>query len=550
MKKLLFIILALLISLVGCNQGSYQNSESEISNSDLSSFEVSEESSFSEEKEAQIEIEYYFKDGQIFNRTKKKGIVGESYKFTSPQLNFMKPEVEEIEFVLSEEGFYQKVIYDYSYEVVQEVNNGQKFNYFMVDESKGLSFNYVISGNNSHWNEIFTNEYFIIYNAYLRAQDLDYYADFKSGSAIKSNNIVNDALLTNEENEVFVSISINPDSSITFYKNGVLAYTFLPGMLPDSKEYRNDDVQEKKIKDLVENIFKGLSDTGFKVGKGDFKIKNLSINYALDDYQARALYREQVHTSVLYVDEFGNELFDRKSIIDIGGTEYSFTSPSLENYTCDKELVSGVTSKDKTEKVVYTFDGEEQISLEEKNNKSNILNQANCFQWGNTSMWYEIVSEIEGDFIVRLNYHLNGSTSLAGSTNKDECCWRTNLTIIHNPTNNDRYVARMDCFGWFNDVNSDGINIGNNESVGTEYFDNPHLDSYNVFNDCDVTQTIARKGDKLSMNFIIKPNKVGYENRVYKRNFSMDNVTIEKLNISFSAEDAIVTINSVKIKTM
>ena len=45
---------------------------------------------------------------------KTKGTIGENYSYDSPKIDFMKADDEVVEFTLSNEGFYQKVIYDYS----------------------------------------------------------------------------------------------------------------------------------------------------------------------------------------------------------------------------------------------------------------------------------------------------------------------------------------------------------------------------------------------------------------------------------------------------
>ena len=73
-----------------------------------------------------------------FKENKTKGIVGESYSINTPSLDFMKPDYEKVDFTLTEEGFYKKVVYDYSLEPVEKVNANDDFSYFMVDEEKGL----------------------------------------------------------------------------------------------------------------------------------------------------------------------------------------------------------------------------------------------------------------------------------------------------------------------------------------------------------------------------------------------------------------------------
>ena len=180
-----------------------------------------------------------------------------------------------------------------------------------------------------------------------------------------------------------------------------------------------------------------------------------------------------------------------------------------------------------------------------KTNKKNVLNRYDTYSWASQE-WFKVAENLDGDFVSRVNFHLEGAASRAVSTNGGDCCWRTNLTIIHDPVTNDRYVARLDWHGWMDDVNKDGKNIGTSMNNGSSYLDNYDYDIFNVYNDCDITETITRKGSKVTIDFIIKPNKVGYENRVYHHQVELFGVTTTKLNISFCAE-AIVSFNSIKI---
>ena len=185
----------------------------------------------------------------------------------------MKPNYEKVDFTLTEDGFYQKVIYDYSLEPIKEVNANDDFSYFMVDEEKGFSLSYVISGNDSVTNAIFDNDYFTIYNHNLRIKDVDNYADFKYTSAVKSNYATDTSLLTSIDNEIYVSISINPDYSIDFYKDGVLNYTYVSTMRPSYSKMGKDVY----FKDVVKSIFSGARENGITIGEKVKNMKNLTI---------------------------------------------------------------------------------------------------------------------------------------------------------------------------------------------------------------------------------------------------------------------------------
>ena len=539
MKNKLYLIgLISLLTLSGCN---INNSTSKTSSKNNSSIE-SNSSLEIQSGEAEILIEYYYSNGQYFGKNKTKGTIGEKYSINVPKLDFMKADDEVVEFTLGEGGFYQKVIYDYSFEVIKDIEHEQDYSYFMADVEKGISFNYVISGNDSITSPIFVNDIFEIFNHNLKMKELDKYADFNYDSAVKSNYAYDKSLLTNIDNEIYVSISINPDYSIDFYKDGVLNYTFGSSMRPSYNKMANDVY----VKDLVENIFEGIEDNGFSIGKGNYKISDLSIGYAINKKEAEALYKKNVHTQIKYVDEFGNEVFEKVSILDNGNTAYSYQSPVLENFICDRDVIEGTTDKSKVETVTYTFKGVEKITDEMKKDKTNVLNRYDTYKWS-TNEWYSIAKEISGDFVARVNFHLEGAASRPYSTNGGDCCWRTNLTIIHDAVTNDRYVARLDWHGWMDDVNGDGNHIGTKMNNGTMYLDNYDYDIYNVYNNCNITETITRKGEEVSIDFIIQPNKFGYKNRTYYHSVKLFGVKSEKLNVSFGAEDSIVTFNSIKV---
>jgi hypothetical protein len=154
-KISLLSILSLLV-IAGCNNKvSSSTNNSSSSNMITSSSEVS---SSLKENEASILVEYFYSNGEYFGKYKEKGVVGEKYSIDSPKIDFMKADDEVVDFTLTSEGYYQKVVYDYSFEYVNDLSKGQDFSYFMVDRTRGVSFNYVISGNDSASNVINTED--------------------------------------------------------------------------------------------------------------------------------------------------------------------------------------------------------------------------------------------------------------------------------------------------------------------------------------------------------------------------------------------------------
>ena len=139
-NKLYLISLISLLAIGGC-KGNTSSSINENS-VDISSSSISSISSSINNKEADILIEYYFSNGKLVNKNKTKGIVGESYSINTPSLDFMKPNYEKVDFTLTEDGFYQKVIYDYSLEPIKEVNVLNKIKFVKNSHDKLVSNGY------------------------------------------------------------------------------------------------------------------------------------------------------------------------------------------------------------------------------------------------------------------------------------------------------------------------------------------------------------------------------------------------------------------------
>ena len=100
-------------SVVDNSSSDHSNSSSSVNVNTSTGGENSTSSSIKENNEAEIVIEYYYKNGEYIDRMKTKGTIGENYSYDSPKIDFMKADDEVVEFTLSNEGFYQKVIYDY-----------------------------------------------------------------------------------------------------------------------------------------------------------------------------------------------------------------------------------------------------------------------------------------------------------------------------------------------------------------------------------------------------------------------------------------------------
>ena len=240
MKNKLYLLSVLSVLVIaGCKGNVNSSSSKPIPTSSSSSSEVitSTSSSSLENGEANILIEYFYSNGEYFGKHKTTGVIGKTYSVNSPTLDFMKADDEVVDFTLTSEGYYQKVVYDYSLEYVNDLSKGKDFSYFMADKDRGISFNYIVSGNSSTSNILFENDLFAISNLNIRMKDDDRYADFKYHQAIKSNFAYDNSLLSASDNDVYVSISFNSDHSIDIYKDGVLNYTYASTLRPNYTTY-------------------------------------------------------------------------------------------------------------------------------------------------------------------------------------------------------------------------------------------------------------------------------------------------------------------------
>ena len=496
-------------------------------------------STTSEMQSNSIVIEYCYKDGTCFEKVEMKGNVNQEYTFESPSVSFMIPEVEIINFKLTNKGYYQKVVYDYSNLAIEEFNKNEQTTPFMASEEYGLSISYI------HLQQSTINQ------SIIKSDTLKIYPDgfgygyfkFSTLNAIKYNNVTSEETKLEVNDSMYITLSFNKDYSIDLYKNGAMCYSWLSSMLPDNS-YDPNHI----LKNYIVDIFNSIEEKGITVLNSNNIVKNLVIGQAVNKEEAYELYNNNVHTKIKYVDEFGNEIFSDKNIIDNGGTTYEYISPALDNYKVDKEKVSGITSVNKEEKVTYTFDAEELITREMKAYNNNILNHKNEINW-ETQNWFNLSKEISGNFILRTNYHLNGIASNS-TTLASDCCYRTNLIIVEDSTTKDRFVSRLDWWGWQDDLNRDGKLLGDWFNAGFDYLNNYNQDIYNVYSNCDITQTITRNGSTLTIDFIIVPKNYGYENKVYYHTVSLYGITSSKLNINVAAEDAIVTFNSNKLKNI
>ena len=539
MKKQIYLLLTAFSIFAVASCGSSQNSSvqnSNLSNNEYSSYQENFSSDLELlEDECKVIIDYKYANGNVFKTVSKKLNFGEECSFESPKVDFMVPNYESIDIVANEKVINREVIYSYIGEPINVIK-GQNFTKVMVDYSKGISFSYIVSNLTSYEKVILEGNSFKINSGSLSIKGISE-TTFVFSDALKINNSNGNSWFSGINNEALMTVSIGADKSVDIYKNGMKIYSFSSIM----------ESNDKLISDFVDSLYYSVSQMGFSLSLlGQHKIRDLSVNYAFDEKDAAKYYKNYVHTQIKFVDEFDNELTEQISVYDYGNQFYSFDVPKIDGYKVDLEKIEFQSKYINETKIVrYRFDGTERLTQEIINQGKNKLILGGITKWSDSSLWYKIRENISGDFLVRVNYTLNGATSYNTCSNGGEICWRTTLAIIYDSSTQDRWVTRLDWHGWQDNVNGDSRNLGSSTNHSSSYVDNYDFDLFNIFSDCEVTQIYQRTGSSISIKTMLRPNKPGYRGSQYEFTYSLNGVSASKISIALSGEDANAYINSV-----
>lgn len=521
------LIFSLFISLLSCSS---VNTSSSLSTSEEStSYEsLVDETSSVEELKVNYEIVYKFENGEILKKLKGKRVAGEILDFVSPQYPFLKASIDRINEVVGTNDIYYEVIYSYSDIGETELDSSIDYDEIMFDKNKGISFTYIISGRTSKWDDIIVGNNFAINIGRFKLFDSTFEARWKEYTGSMAYGVGREALLTSEKEEILVTFSIST-KGISLYKNGKLHYSW-------GNRLYNAEISglnyNKMVQDFTSVVFDEISSSGFKVGGN---IKEVKLDYAVNEERAKEIYDNYVVTSVKYLDDYNHEIESKYVNIDHGGNEYSIISPTIPNYHCSDDLVEGITNEDKEIVVRYTNQGTEKLS------SNQVLDKTNRYEWGNTSTWISVANNLKNDFSVSVKYHNEGIRSLEKTTNVDDYRWRTGLNIVTDGTTNNFWVTRLDWMGWFS-----GNQIGNNEKYSSDYFANINDDLYPVYKDCYVYVNYIRRGNTLDIIGFIEPINENYKNNIYKYKYQLNNLNTNNISIYLTSEDAKLTLMSVK----
>lgn len=426
---------------------------------------------------------------------------------------------------------------------------GQKFDPVAIDGQRGVSFSFILSGATSDWESLIEGESF-----HLRAGCLSYKsgnetADWYESAGVMTNGSRWDSLLSSASDDKLVSISLNPDCSVTYYLNGALIYTFVSNVFPST--YTSGKLL--RIRHLYEEAIREISSAGFCIGQSDeratctYSMRELTVGEGLDEASAMAYARTYRYASVRYVDSCGRDLISPQCYIGEEGDSFEISSPAIDGYFPRTPFVSGTVSGDEEFTVSYDFIGEERVTDEIKNAKENILDRSGSLGWSDPATWFRCADDLFGSFSLKIELNQKGAVSMLPTARAADIVWRTVLPITYDAQTGDRWVCRLDWYGWMDDGNGDGIQIGSEPSYNDSvcYAANFERDMYYIFSDCDLSIVFRRESSLLTMDCRIYPNHPLYRNTVYRYRCQLKSLTCDALNLALSAEDALITVNSI-----
>ena len=485
-------------------------------------------------------VNYKLPNGEVFKSETQEVKQGEAYSIASPKVNFMAPSIETVEGTMGAEGVSVDVTYDYSAAAMEkEVAHGQDFGKLYVDPAKGLSLSYVMKGSQADWDQVFRGDTYAIYNGCIRAREafpaMVYAGDWYDGS-----NAVNgapwNALLSSDTEEILVTWSINPDGSVSVYKNGGKVFQFNADVVangqwaPEGTEQANP-----KVSNFVENMLLEVANVGLKVGAYrdetleavKWSMRDLSVNYAMDDAAAAEYAAQYKVVKGVYVDSASNTPIRNPyvSVSKIGST-YAIPAFEVPGYTATAETVTGeVTAETAEAKITYTRNGEEKLT------ESVTRDRRNEGGWNDPSYWVNMATLTEGS-VVTVEYIVN-----ANNNNVD--AWKCPIVVVYDTNNNaNRCTHRFDWFGWEDGEMAASQNNGSMWCGSMEEY-------YAVAQDCTVRVTYQLVGGNLTETYTITANSGAYAGNSYFWHPSVSGIVAESVTVALAPEFAQVILTSV-----
>ena len=484
-------------------------------------------------------INYRLPNGTLIDSISQEVKQGETYSVASPKVRFMAPSIETVEGTMDADGETIDVTYDYSSLAAEtEVSPGRDMGKLYVDTKKGLSLSYVMRGSTGDWEQVFQGNTFAIYNGCIRVRDANPAKQF-AGDWYDGSNSVNgagwNALLSSESEEILVTWSFNPDGSICVYKNGSMVFLFAASTPANGKWSASGQNYNLMVSNVTESFFAEVADRGLQLGAFvdngstpvNWKMRDLSVNYAMDNAAAAEYAAQYKVVKGVYVDAKSNTPIRNPyvSVSKIGST-YSIPAYDIPGYTTSADTVTGeVTAETGEVKVVYNRVGEERLT------ESVTRDRRNEGGWNDPSYWVNMVTLTNGQ-TATVEYIVN-------SNNNNVDAWKCPIVVVYDTNNNgNRCTHRFDWYGWEDGELAASQNNGSMWCGSMEEY-------YSVAQDCTVRVTYQMVDNNLIETYIITANSGVYAGKTYYWHPSVSGISAESITVALAPEFAQVILTSV-----
>lgn len=508
----------------------WQTSENETSQEQSTSKETASESSSLEKH--QLQITYTYGAGNVISVYRENYYEGESYSIESPEEEFMVPDKQRVSGTMGENDINLLVNYTYGPNCLEEIEIGNTYSWPYYDESDSMSFSFLVS------NILYEDQLLCSIGAVDFRADCIIYNDtsafYFSSSYYGSGRDSGELLCPSDQNRL-VTIKISA-GSFAYYLNGSHLVTVANAQAPDEGSLYPYEV----AKIAIEEVKAGKLTFGLNSSTSP-TFSDLYLGLGMENEDIQAIYDQYDSIQINYVDMEGRKLIHPSTYLGHKGETYQIQTPEIPGYLCEESASGTLLGGHQVSGLPATFNGSETLS------EPITLDMGNTYGWTNQDKWIKYASSISGDF--RMKLELNNQSAIAYPTfaTGGTICWRTVLPIVYGSSTGDRWVCRLDWYGWLNDVNGDGRTLGDyaSHNDGYNYAGNYDYGLYYLYKDLDISILYTREGGTLTMDCRLFPQYGGYKGLVYSYTCVLEGITEESLSFALAAEDAIVTLKSV-----
>lgn len=478
---------------------------------------------------SKLNITYVYENGVFLSRETKNLKIGEEYHFlASLSIPFMEPDHKEIKGIKKQEEEYVTITYSYDGKEMENPKPLTQYCNFMIEESKGISFSFLI-GKTESGQILAKGNDFAIKTDSIEAGGKSLF--FSSGYQEES--FASTSFINGDQESALFTYSFFSDKAV-LYKNSHRMITFFSN--------RTQGGIDPVYSTIYQTMMRNLKESGFTLGEGS--IQSLYLQTGITKEEVKRRISAYLVTEVEYVDKDTGTIYGRQSKIGKESYSYSFMQLQIPGYQISEEkTLSGTATESKTIRI------EERFSGTEKKIENNNIDRSNSYGWSDQSKWLKYAVNLEGDFTMKVSLtNLGASSYTSESANGGDICWRTLLPIVYDSETNDDWVTRFDWYGWMDDNNHDGKRLGTSADYngGISYVFSYDKDLFPIYKNMDVDITYTRRESTLFMDCLLKPNNVPYKGQCYSYRCTLYGIQTKKLSFALSAEDSSGTIKTVR----